>query len=222
MNKRVWIGGGIVVAGAAAFFLLRGGSEGTASPHKKHRDPSVAFDVKDAKPEDPLLPAAPQFRKPKTWVDPVSGATNREMVDAVPDQEAAAREELLYRVRRLRLSVSDAAAQCWTGGDSKEQIHIRYTLVVDKEVVRAEAVSATESTLTDPKVQACIMDAVRDMRTLADKVPDMKQQQELFMSMHDLWVRNRAFDGDKHDKQSGPTAPEATHELPPAQPAPSK
>src|SRR5262245_51348587 len=77
-------------------------------------------------------------RQPREWVDPRSGAINREILDAVPDPDAAAQEELKYRKSRLRLTLSDNAAPCWAGGDSKEEIELEYTLVVDHEVIRAD------------------------------------------------------------------------------------
>src|SRR4029079_11161914 len=63
-------------------------------------------------------------REPRTWVDPVSGAVNREILDAVPDPAAAAAEQLKYRKSRLRLSLADAAAPCWSGGDPKDEIEL--------------------------------------------------------------------------------------------------
>jgi hypothetical protein len=129
-------------------------------------------------------------RKPREWIDPVSGAVNRELLDAVPDPAAAAAEELKYRKSRLRLTLADAAAPCWTGGDSKEEIELEYTLVVDKEQIRADNVRIKNSNITNPTVERCITDAVRDLRTLGDKIPDMREEQGLVMSLHDLQDRN--------------------------------
>jgi hypothetical protein len=129
-------------------------------------------------------------KQPREWVDPVNGAINREILDAVPDPEAAAQEELKYRKSRLRLTLSDNAAPCWAGGDSKEEIELEYTLVVDHEVIRADNVKIKNSGITNPTVERCIVESVRDLRVLGDKLPDLREDQGLIMSLHDLYDRN--------------------------------
>lgn len=141
----------------------------------------------------------PPPHQPKVWVDPVSGAINREVTDAVPDPAAAAEQELIYRKRRLRLTLADAAQGCYGGPDAKDEIELEYTLVVQKEEIRADNVRVKSSSIKDPKVERCIVDAVRDLRSLADKVPDMKEEQGLVISLHDLWDRNRRDNQAKSD-----------------------
>jgi hypothetical protein len=151
-------------------------------------------------------------KTPREWIDPVSGAVNREILDAVPDPAAAAAEELKYRKSRLRLSLADAAAGCWTGGDSNDEIELEYTLVVDKEMIRADNVRVKTSSISDPTVERCIIDSVRDMRTPGDRIPDMHEDQGLIMSLHDLYDRNardaqsRAASDDKPTPVDRPTA----------------
>jgi len=72
-------------------------------------------------------------KTPREWKDPVTGAINREILDAVPDPAAAAAEELKYRKSGLRLTLADAAAPCWSGSDSKEEIELES--VVDAPAV---------------------------------------------------------------------------------------
>jgi hypothetical protein len=152
-------------------------------------------------------------KTPREWIDPVSGAVNREILDAVPDTEAAAAEELKYRKSRLRLTLADAAASCWTGGDSRDEVEIEYTLIVDKEVIRADNVRVKTSSITDPTVERCIVDSVRDMRAPGDKIPDLQEQQGVILSLHDLYDRhardaqNRGASDDKPTPADRPTAP---------------
>ena len=203
MKRRVAlvVGAAVVVIGGA-YWLLRPASGSAQATARR----SAKIDVRDVKPgAAPEAPRAdkpkmvmtesgwrPQTtrKKPREWVDPVSGAIHREILDGVPDPEAAAAEELKYRKSRLRLTLADNAAPCWSGGDSKEEIELEYTLVVDKEVIRADNVRVKTSNITDPTVERCIIDSVRDLRTLGDKIPDMREEQGVFMSLHDLHDRN--------------------------------
>jgi hypothetical protein len=202
MKRRVTlvVGAAVVVIGAA-YWLLRS-APGSAQATARR---SAKIDVREVKPGTPEAPhvdkprmvmtesglrPATTRKKPREWVDPVSGAIHREILDGVPDPEAAAAEELKYRKSRLRLTLADNAAPCWSGGDSKEEIELEYTLVVDKEVIRADNVRVKTSNITDPTVERCIIDSVRDLRTLGDKIPDMREDQGVFLSLHDLHDRN--------------------------------
>ena len=128
--------------------------------------------------------------KPREWTDPASGAINRELLDAVPDPEGDAREELKYRKGRLRFLLADAAAPCWTGADSKQEIEFEYTLIVEHEQIRADNVRIKSSNVSDPTVERCIVDAVRGLQSPAYKIPDMREDEGMFMSLHDLYDRN--------------------------------
>jgi len=142
---------------AAAYWLLPS-APGASQPAASR---AASATPRGAEPSLPAAPAAvarpkmvmtesgwrPQTsRKPRTWVDPVNGAVNREITDAVPDPDTAAAEELKYRKQRLPFKLADAAAPCWTGGDSREEIEFEYTLVVENEELRvysAERLSGT-------------------------------------------------------------------------------
>ncbi|HSS00624.1 MAG TPA: hypothetical protein VLM79_26375 [Kofleriaceae bacterium] len=202
MNRRIALVGGVAAVALGAYWWLH--REPVTAPAAASR--SAKVDVRAVKPAAPGRPTAEKPRmvmtesglrpqttrkEPRTWVDPVSGAVNREILDAVPDPAAAAAVELKYRKSRLRMTLADAAAQCWGGGDSKESIELEYTLVVEKEVIRADNVRIKESSVADPTVARCIVDSVRDMRTLGDKIPDMREEQGLVMSLHDLYDRNQ-------------------------------
>jgi hypothetical protein len=204
MKRRVaLVVGAAVVLIAGAYWILHPTSGVARSAARR----SAKIDLRELNPATPEAPPAekpkprmvmtesglrPQTmrKKPREWVDPVSGALRREILDGVPDPEAAAAEELKYRKSRLRLTLADNAAPCWSGGDSKEEIELEYTLVVEKEVIRADNVRVKTSNISDPTVERCIIDSVRDLRTLGDKIPDMREDQGVFMSLHDLHDRN--------------------------------
>ena len=203
MKHRWAIGAGItVVVVAGAYWLLPPG-HGTAATTARRSAKVAVRPLGPGEAPAEAAPAAPKLvmtehglqpqttrKTPREWVDPRNGAVNREILDAVPDPEGAAREQLEYRKSRLRLTLADNAAPCWTGGDSKEEIELEYTLVVDKEVIRTDNVRVKSSNLTNPSVERCIIDSVRDLRSFGDKIPDLRENQGLVMSLHDLYDRN--------------------------------
>lgn len=124
---------------------------------------------------------------PRQWLDPRNGALNREIVDAVPDPVAEAKTDLTYRKSRLRLELMAEAEQCWTGGgDTNEGIELEYSLVVRNENLVTEDVRIKHTDIKDPAVQQCIVNAARDMSTLAAGVPDMTERKSLLISTKDL------------------------------------
>jgi hypothetical protein len=202
MKSRWWIAAGVVALGGGYLLLREVTAQPDAAPSTTHRSGAVAFAT--PKPEGPEAKAPPRMvmtesglqpatekKQPREWRDPVTGAVNRELVDAVPDPDEVARQELTYRMRRMRLTLADAAESCYHGPDSQDSIELEYTLVVEHEEIRADNVRIKRNEIKDPTVSRCILDAVRDMRALGDKIPDTKQEQGLVLSLHDLWDRNR-------------------------------
>jgi hypothetical protein len=201
MKHRLALAGIAVGAIGVAWWILRPASE----PAQARVGRTAKIDVRGVEParrepppaekptmvmtESGLRPKTAR-KTPRTWVDPMSGAVNREILDAVPDPEAAAAEELSYRKRRLPLKLSDAAAPCWSGGDSKEEIEFEYAMVVEREVLRVDNVHVKRSTISNPTVERCIIDAVRDLRARADKIPDTHEDGGVIMSLHELYDRN--------------------------------
>jgi hypothetical protein len=155
--------------------------------------------------------------QPREWVDPVSGAVHREVLDAVPDPAAAAAEELKYRKSRLRLTLADSAAPCWNGGDSREELELSYTLIVEKEVIRTDNVQIRSSRISNPTVERCIIDAVRDLRMSAHKIPDLREEQGLVMSLHDLHDRNQRQAKSRVVQDDPPTSVDRPTAQPPAE-----
>jgi hypothetical protein len=203
MKSRWWIAAGVVALGGGYLVLREVTAQPDTAAGSAHRSGQIALATPTGEPTAPtreaphmvmtesgLKPANP-VKQPREWRDPVTGAVNREVVDAVPDPEEVARQELTYRMRRMRLTLADAAESCYSGPDARDEIELEYTLVVEHEEIRADNVRVKRSELKDPTVERCILDAVRGMRALGDKIPDTKQEQGLVISLHDLWDRNR-------------------------------
>lgn len=219
------IAGGVAAVAVAAVFLL---PDKVEAPKKKHHSkraaaraaeaPSLDTPAPEAKPvqmvmtESGLRPKTDK-KVPKEWKDPQSGAIFREILDAVPNPEEEAKQELIYRKSRLRLTLADAAASCYHGKDSHDEIDIDYTLVVEKEVLRTENVRIKSSSIKDPAVERCMVDAVRDLRTFADKIPDMREDQSQYMSLHDLYDRNQRDEKEDKGKNTKDTDPMAAKKL---------
>jgi hypothetical protein len=208
------IGVGLLAIGGGLYLWLGSSDSNADSAQNSRSGKFKAVAMKDGKPlkkielkppvqmvmtESGLKPI--RQRKPRTAIDPRNGSTIREIVDSVNDPAELAREELTFRMRRLRLVLSDEAASCYKGGDGKEEIELDYTLVVENEVIRTENVRVAKSGLKDATVERCIIEAVRDLRGFAENVTDMREEQGLTMSLHDLYVRNRGASGDKSVEQ---------------------
>jgi hypothetical protein len=205
MRKRWLLGGGILFAAVGAWYLLHNEPKAAAVTAPQGRQANIRLngpqtvseDPGAAKPDkppcvsnDPLKPCEPILREPKVECNADHTVCRREMVDAVPNEELRQKEEMKYRIQRLRLAASDAAAPCYSGGDSRESIHLTYTVVIDKEQLRAENVRVVENSISDPTVTACVLTTVRDMTSLAQEMPDMRVDEELVMDWHSLWTRN--------------------------------
>jgi hypothetical protein len=216
--KQRWIlagGAGVVIVGGALLFMKA--NEPGAAPAKTGRSGKIDLVTGEPKPEqvasnDKQPPRMvmtesglrPQTsREPRVWKDPKTGAINREIVDAVADPKEVARQEFEYRKSRLRLDLLDAAETCWNQGPSKEQIEIDYTLTVTDGVMRTENVRVKNSTITDAKVQGCIVSSFRDLSSFAENMPNMKQEGGLVVSLADLDKGNK-----KKDRREASSAPD--------------
>jgi hypothetical protein len=125
----------------------------------------------------------------KKWKKEGLPGTFREIV--APDDTENIEEKLLYKQRRLRFKLSDAAAVCYDGPDSKEQISLGYTMIVKDGLLRVDNVQVLTSDLSSHAVQECIVSAVRNLATTAPGIPDSKKTVRSTIGLHDLWVRNR-------------------------------
>jgi hypothetical protein len=101
---------------------------------------------------------------------------------------------VVYKRRRLRFRLADAAAACYDGGDGREQISLAYTMVVAQEEIQIEDVRVLHSNLSDRGLEACIVAAIRELRGSAPGISDLRESQQTAISQHDLYVRNRYAD----------------------------
>lgn len=210
MKSRWLIAAGVVALGGG-YFLLRGVKAEPETQTAAARSAKIDLAHKTADPAAAPKPAPRMVmtesgwkpveppHQPREWRDPVTGALNREVTDAFEDTKQVAEQELIYRKRRMRLALADAAQACYSGPDAKDEIELEYTIVVSGEEIRADNVRVKRSELKDPKVERCIIDAVRDLRALGEKLPDLKEEQGLVISLHDLWDRNRRDNQAKDD-----------------------
>lgn len=201
---------GLVVVGAiaavAAYFLTRSSAPAKAAPGattartpvKPMRAGHAAREAANAEPEHlpvhegtgpDLSDVSPSVKK---WKEPGLPGTFREIV--APDDSVNEEELMTYRVRRLRFQLTDAAAACYDGPDSKEQIALAYTLVVERGTLFVENVRELSSNLHDGNLKDCIVNAVRTLRAPSPDVPDMKKEQETVIQLHDLNARNRSIE----------------------------
>ncbi len=114
-------------------------------------------------------------------------------VDVEQDRIMRAQHELTYRIARLRFLLADAAAPCYHGGPSDEKISVAYTIVVHNDELRIENLRVSESSIRDSAVQACLIGAVRDLRTLAPNIGELRQENQSWIALSDLADSNRRF-----------------------------
>jgi len=202
--RRVFLALVVVGVGAGlAFYLTRGGDAAKADPAGPtaartavigkrlghgSSTPDVAPKVEVAPPVD-LSDVSPGVRK---WKEPGLPGTFREIV--APDDSVNEEELLTYRTRRLRFQLTDAAAACYDGPDSKQQLALSYTLVIENHELSVVDTRLLESNLADRNVENCIVNAVKTLRAPAPDIADMRKDQETVISLHDLNARNRSIE----------------------------
>ena len=114
-------------------------------------------------------------------------------VNVEQDRAMRAQQELTYRIARLRFLLADAAAPCYQGGPSNEKINVGYTIVVHNDELHIENLRVHESSIRDSAVQACLIGAVRDLRTLAPNIGELRQENESWIALADLADSNRRY-----------------------------
>jgi hypothetical protein len=144
----------------------------------------------------PTLPTLPAEPREVTTASPTGERRIPwKEVDPVEAKKMQEAESLKYRIYRLRFLLADAAASCYGGdvnsAESKQQISLSYTLVVDKEVLRVESVRITENSVRDRAVGECLVGAVRDLRSIAPDIGDLRQEQQTSISLADLANSNK-------------------------------
>lgn len=192
----------LYLAGAAAValgaWIVLGTGDGDAKPNKQATStarPTPPRPVAGAPRELPSSGSAEVPRKNREWTVPGQTAVFVEQLEAVENKAQEAADRLTYKKHRLRFKLSDAAAECYDGGeDSKADIQVGYTLIVEGEVLRVENVKMLDSTLPDPALEKCIVQQIKDLTAPAVDLPDMREEQTHWISLHDLYVRNRPKD----------------------------
>ena len=200
--QRRWLAGVAIVAAAGFAYVATRGDD--AAPPKS----STNAPTRAAAPAQVRRAATPARETPgrvyvngtandptpgvKKWKQDGLPGTFREIV--APDDGPNYEEKMLYKKRRMRFRLTDAAAACYEGGDGKESMSFAYTLVVSNGELRTENVRVLTSNMRDATLEGCITDAVRSLRSDATGFPDMREDQRSSISLHDLWVRNRIVD----------------------------
>ena len=140
----------------------------------------------------PGLPLRP-LRPPAAPAGTVSvGGVTFEGAGVYDPESAEVKANLFeFKKSRLRFALYDAAADCWSGGDDVADLEVTYTLVVESEVLRLEHVKMTDSTLPDPAIEQCILGRLRELRSPATDIPDLREDGSSWISLHDLHTRNR-------------------------------
>ena len=195
-SRLIWAGVAAAAAVAVGLWLARGNPAG-ASDHPDHA----------AAPHGPPRGSAAAPREPRaSWLRPrpkrpapptrpgtvtVGGITIEGA--GIYDPESAETKANLFEFKksRLRFALYDAATDCWAGGDDVSDLEVTYTMIVEGEVLRLENVKMTDSTMPDPEIERCIVTQLRELRSPATDIPDLREDGSSWISLHDLFTRNR-------------------------------
>jgi hypothetical protein len=201
---RKWLAGAALVAAAAVVYVATRDADGKSEAKPTPSAPDRVEPTTRARTAPPVRAEATVqpgqvYHVPWNLSDPSPGVkkwkkeglpgTFREIV--APDDSVNVEEKLLYKQRRLRFKLADAAAACYDGPDAKESISLSYTMVVKDGSLRVEDVQVLTSNLSDAALQDCIVSAIRNLATTATDIPDSRKKSRTAISLHDLWVRNR-------------------------------
>ncbi len=199
MRSRL-LGVGVVVAAVAAVALWLGRDGDTAG----HRAPAGAAGPRaaggvHAPTDDRPTRALPRLpRRPKPPAAPTSrgtvsvGGITIENAGVYDPESADVKANLFeFKKSRLRFALYDAATECWAGDDDVADLQVTYTMIVEGEVLRLENVAMTDSTMPDPAIEQCILAKLRELRSPATDIPDLREDGSSWIALHDLYARNR-------------------------------
>lgn len=200
MRARLVVGGigAAALAVVAGLWLARGGSSHPATRTAGAPAPTRATDHAPGS----TTPAGHRgvLRRPAPTPTAPAGRTGAVTVGGVtlegagvfdPESDDVKANLLEFRKSRLRFALYDAAAGCWAGGDELADLQVAYTLVVEQETLRLEGVRMVDSTLPDPALERCILGQLVELRTPAAGIPDLREDGSSWISLHDLYTRNR-------------------------------
>jgi hypothetical protein len=194
-NRQKLMVAALAALAIGAFFWFRP-SRGASAPTRQDTGSNAPV----ASPKVPGAAARTGKVELPATIPPVAQNPNNERtipwkeVDPEQERKARAEQELTYRIRRLRFLLNDAAADCYSGPPSKDQITLAYTLVVEKETLRVENVRVGENSIRDTAVSDCLISAVKDLRSIAPSVGDLRQEETSTISLSDLTDNNRRQD----------------------------
>jgi hypothetical protein len=197
MRTRVLVAGlvGAVALAAGAWLAARGTATGRppagASSPTRPGSATAAEAGHASAARRPTLRRAPATEAPRPGAVTVGGVTIQGAGIYDPESDEVKANLLAFRKSRLRFALYDAAAECWSGGDDVADLQVGYTLVVEAETLRLEGLRLLDSTLPDPALERCIVDRLAELRSPAPEIPDLREVGSSWISLHDLYTRNR-------------------------------
>ena len=200
MTRRTLIAGTIVaIAVAVTIWWQRSNRPTPQAPVSTAAQPNMCSGTEPPPSERngklPTLPAPINAPRQDASPQPAgSKAIPVQEVDVAADKKMRAEQELTYRIARLRFLLAEAAAPCYQGGPSDEKINVGYTIVVHNDELRVENLRVRESLIRDSAVQNCLIGAVRDLRTLAPNIGELRQESDTWIALADLADSNRRFE----------------------------
>jgi hypothetical protein len=210
--QRRWIIG-LVLVGAASgglYVATRGGDRASSAtesetatpernaptprlPGRKAPPPDKAPDARYAKSGRKILPldkgkadVSPHIKK---WKEEGLPGEFREIVK--PDDSKQWEQELMYRSRRLRFELTDAAATCYRGGEGEEQMIVSYDLIIEDEVMKVGSLRMLSSSFSDKSLEACILERVAALEAPAEGMPDDVRPSKSVIDQRSMFAANK-------------------------------
>jgi hypothetical protein len=194
MNRRNLIAAAVAACVVATLWWTRSHDSSSASDRRASETVSRDGNLSDVVAKASRTAALPTIPQAGSSAPPAYRVYETQEVDPVKDRAMRAEQELQYRIYRLRFLLAEAAAPCYQGPTSKEQISIGYTVIVENDELRLENVKVRETSIRDSAVQECLLRAVRDLRSLAPNIGKLRQDNEIWLSLADLADSNRRVD----------------------------
>lgn len=194
-SRLLWAGLAAAVLAVAA--VAWWGTGGTTRRQPGARTPTAAGPRGESPPtsgrpgRQAPPPRRPRAPAPATNTVTVGGVTIEGVGIYDPESPEVKANLFEFKKSRLRFALYDAAADCWAGGDDVSDLEVTYTMIVEGEVLRLENVTMTDSTMPDPDIERCILGRLRELRSPATDIPDLREDGSSWIALHDLYTRNR-------------------------------
>ena len=196
-SRLIWAGVATAAAAAVGLWLWRGNPAGASDrPDHAVADGPHASSRTSAAPREPRASwLRPRLKRPapatKAGTVTVGGITIEGAGIYDPESPEVKANLFEFKKSRLRFALYDAATDCWAGGDDVSDLEVTYTMIVEGEVLRLENVAMTDSTMPDPEIERCIVTQLRELRSPATDIPDLREDGSSWISLHDLYTRGR-------------------------------